>query len=96
MSSTPIPPDKALHIIAGALAYLGGACFAHAVGDYPPAAAGIATALGAGIAKELADWLGNRRAMRDGRLAPHTVDGRDVIATLAGGVAMWCAAVVGV
>lgn len=96
MSSITIPPDKALHIIAGALAYLGGACLAHLVGDYPPAAAGITTALGAGIAKELADWLGNRRAMRDGRLAPHTVDGRDVIATLAGGLAMWCAAVVGV
>lgn len=91
-----IAPDKALHIIAGALAYLAGACVAHLVGGYPPAAAGVAAALGAGIAKELADWLGNRRAMRDGRIAPHSVDGRDVIATLAGGVGMWCAAVVGV
>lgn len=90
-----IAHDKALHVIAGALAYLVGAGIAHLIGKAPSTTVGIATAVSVGIAKELYDLILNARAMRQSTPAPHSVDVKDALATCFGGLGMWCAAMLG-
>lgn len=82
--------DKANHVIYGALAFAAGAAFAAAVGlaRYAPVAGLAATVLLA-AAKEGADWLQNRRAAKAGLGAAHSVEPRDLLATVAGGLAAW-------
>jgi hypothetical protein len=93
MSVLEIRGDLALHWVWGGVA---GACGASAcavvavVAGAPglvmamPGAA-VLGALVAGVGKEAADWLTNRRARLAFRVPPHEVSLEDVVATVLGG-----------
>lgn len=86
MSLPTIPHDKANHVVYGAAAFAIGHTLAF-VSGYAPFAlhAGAALTLFVGIGKEVMDVIGNRRAAADGLPAPHSAEGMDAIATIAGG-----------
>jgi hypothetical protein len=94
-----ISADKANHIIYGGAAALFGmhtaAGLAHVQQWHLPLPApllGLALAALVGALKEVADWLANCRARAAGRPPPHSVDGMDFAATLAGGFFVMLAA----
>lgn len=82
-----IPADKAKHALVGAVIALLAALL---ISITPLAAywrsAALGAALAAGIAKELLDWVRNRRLRKAGLLPQHGVERADVFATFAGGV----------
>jgi hypothetical protein len=78
-----MPTDKLLHFIAGYLASLvGAACwfFSGSPAAVLPWFAFLASGV-AGLTKEAADWMGNRK-----RPGSHGVEPLDFVATLAGAV----------
>jgi hypothetical protein len=56
-------------------------------------AIGAAVAALAGVCKEVADYVANNRAAARGEPVPHGVELADFIATTAGGLFVWCSAV---
>lgn len=72
--------DKANHVIYGAAVF----CVAAAFAGEHARIAGMAAAVALAIAKEAADWLRNRRVYYSGMPAPHSVEWRDALATVAG------------
>ena len=90
-----IPHDKALHVIAGLIVFI----LAAAAGAYCGIPAwrelAVVAAFVVGLLKELTDYLANRRALAEGRQAPHGVEAWDVVATTCGGALGWLAALPG-
>lgn len=88
-----IPADKANHAIYGALIFAALAVLAMLT-SYAPVARGIgmAGAVAAGLAKELYDYAANRRAIKAGQPAPHSVEGGDLAWTAGGALVVWLAA----
>lgn len=85
MSLPMLAADKANHALYGALVFCAVAGAAAASGQAAHArAAGLAAAVLVALGKEAADWIANRRAARAGLPAPHGVEWRDAIATIAG------------
>jgi hypothetical protein len=90
-----IPHDKAMHALTGLAIFILSAGLAHLAlwsisiqalaASWLAGAIGIAASAAAGILKELEDALLNRAAIEDGLAQPHSVEGMDFVATLAGG-----------
>jgi hypothetical protein len=85
-----IPHDKALHFIyglaVGVVSY--NAAIKAGFAGYAVVIGFLAAAV-VGAAKEGLDWLLNKRAVKAGLPAPHTVSLPDAIATAAGGAVLW-------
>lgn len=84
--------DKLGHFLWGLLAALIFAAIVVSFGRRDIAGgAGLFAALCVAAAKEGSDLVTNYRAKKAGLLPPHTVDPKDAIATLLGGVAVYVA-----
>lgn len=95
MQLPQLPQDKANHAMYGAAIFLvAGAIAAMSCNAQHARFMGFCAALLFGCAKELADWLLNRRAALDGYPAHHGVEGGDILATVGGAALCWIAAVV--
>lgn len=85
-----LPPDKALHAIYGAVAFTAAGSAAALVGHADIARPiGMGAAVLAGLAKELADYIANRRASERGVLPSHGIEAADAVATACGGLFIW-------
>lgn len=94
MNLPQLPADKANHALYGALIFVVVGAIATATGHAQLArVVGAGAALLAGCLKELSDWLLNRRAVAAGLPPPHSVEAADVLATTAGAMLCWAAAV---
>lgn len=87
MNIPMLPQDKANHFVWGAFAALAGAMAAYAL-HKPQHAASIAQGLNCvvGAAKELSDYISNKRARDAGLPEAHEVSFEDFVATTIGGV----------
>ena len=86
MTLADIPPDKAQHYIAGTIAATAGALLASELLPGFMWQAAIAAAVLAGVLKELADYLINRRAIAHGEAPERHVEWQDALATALGAV----------
>lgn len=94
MNLPQLPADKANHALYGAIIFLVAGALAAAAGHPQQARlVGAGAAVLFGCAKELSDWLLNRRAVAAGLPPPHGVEAADVLATASGAFLCWAAAV---
>ena len=85
-----IPHDKSLHFIYGLIVAVVVFNIVNMAG-YPnyAKAAGFLAAVGIGLAKEGVDWFLNKRAVKAGNPAPHTVSVADAVVTGLGGAILF-------
>jgi hypothetical protein len=85
--------DKLAHVIVGAVIAAVVGAVAAAAGVAEARAIGAAAAAGSGAGKEVADYLLNLRAAERGEPGRHGIELADFLATTAGGLFVWAAAV---
>lgn len=93
MNLPQLPADKANHALYGVLIFIVAAWLCTALGQpHHARQAGLAAAVLFGCTKEAVDWRLNRRAAAAGLPPPHGVEAGDVLATTAGALLCWLAA----
>lgn len=95
MSLPTIPSDKANHYVYGTgialVAQTAAAQLGINLGPLRPKDVGLIAAVVIGFGKEIADKVANVLAVRAGKAKPHGVQWGDIVATAAGGLAIWSA-----
>lgn len=95
MSLPTLPADKGTHYVYGTgialVVQTAAAQIGINLGPLRPKDIGLIAAVVFGIGKEAADKVANVLAVRAGKAKPRAVEFGDIVATAAGGLAIWSA-----
>src|SRR5512135_176987 len=103
MNAPELPLDKANHYLYGSLVYFvvqivglvfNGSPTSPLPDNFNYPVAGMVLVLFVGAAKELSDWILNRRAIASGLPTPHGVEFFDALATWCGGALPFLASLI--
>lgn len=89
MNIYTLPVDKSAHYNEGSWIFLFVYASLYVLDVRSAKHWGLAAAVAAGIAKEAADWVLNRRAAARGEPPPHGVEFWDAAMTAVGGLQFW-------